>query len=60
MAKKWTKEQDDLILKFAKVHENNIRYGFSLLSKLINRTESSIVTRFYCKLNKINAKMQTL
>lgn len=53
--KKWTEEEDKKVINtFNKNYTGtgNIRKAFIKLSKEIDRTPDSIVTRYYCKLNK--------
>lgn len=48
--KKYSDKEDKLIMFYAEKYGNNIRQGFEVLSKEINRTPSAIVTRYYNKL----------
>ena len=54
--RKWTKQEDDLVLQYASDFSDNMRKGFLVLSFKIGRSPETIVTRFYNKLNKIDNK----
>lgn len=50
--RKWTDTEDKMIIEYAITYKQNVRKGFEKLSKLIDRSNSSIVTRYYNKLSK--------
>ena len=53
--KRWTEEEDKKVIEtFNKNYTGtgNIRKAFRTLAKELGRTPDSIVTRYYCKLNK--------
>jgi hypothetical protein len=52
--RKWTDTEDKMIIEYAITYKQNVRKGFEKLSKLIDRSNSSIVTRYYNKLSKKN------
>lgn len=52
--RKWTDTEDKMIIEHAITYKHNVRKGFEKLSKLIDRSNSSIVTRYYNKLSKKN------
>ena len=54
--RKWTKQEDDLVLQYASDFSDNMRKGFLVLSFKIGRSPETIVTRFYNKLNKLDNK----
>jgi len=54
--RKWTDEEDKLIIEYAEKNKNHIRNGFKELSLIIDRSSEAIVSRFYNKLNKIKPK----
>lgn len=45
--KKWTPEQEFEVVKAAYKNPNNLRQAFEQVSKKIDRTPSSVVTRYY-------------
>lgn len=45
--KRWTKEQEFEVVKSTIKNPNNLRKAFEDVSKTIDRTPSSIVTRYY-------------
>ena len=54
--KRWTEEEDKKVIEtFNKNYTGtgNIRKAFRTLAKELDRTPDSIVTRYYCKLNKL-------
>lgn len=50
--KRWTPEQEFEVVKAVYKNPNNLRQAFESVSKKIDRTPSSIVTRYYSHIQR--------
>jgi len=50
--RKWTEEEDRIVLNAVKEHANNLRFAFESVSSQLDRTPTAISMRWYSVISK--------
>jgi len=47
MAKKWKKSEEKLVIKYIKENPHNLRYAFTLVGAILDRSADAVSVRYY-------------